>query len=80
MDFGKNTHFGNHCFANYGFTAIDVAEIRIDNHVMFGTNVQLMTPIHPLDPVLRKEGGRQALRSSLRTTSGLALERSFCQA
>ena len=56
VDFGKNIHWGNHCFANYGFTALDVAEIRIGNHVMFGTNVQLMTPIHPLDPVLRKEG------------------------
>ena len=56
VDFGKNIHWGNHCFANYGLIALDVAEIRIGNNVMFGSNVQLMTPIHPLDPELRREG------------------------
>lgn len=56
VDFGKNIHWGNHCFANYGLIALDVAEIRIGNNVMLGSSVQLMTPIHPLDPKLRLEG------------------------
>lgn len=56
VDFGKNIHWGNNCFANYGLIALDVAEIRIGNNVMFGSNVQLMTPIHPLDPKLRLQG------------------------
>ena len=56
VDFGKNIHWGDHCFANYGLIALDVAEIRIGNNVMLGSNVQLMTPIHPLDPELRLEG------------------------
>ncbi|MEY4390638.1 MAG: hypothetical protein RLZZ400_381 [Actinomycetota bacterium] len=61
VDFGYNIHWGDHCFANYGLIALDVAPIRIGSNTMFGTNVQLMTPIHPLDPELRAEGWESAL-------------------
>jgi maltose O-acetyltransferase len=60
VDFGKNIHWGKNCFANYGLIALDVAEIRIGDGTMFGSNVQLMTPIHPLDPELRAEGWESA--------------------
>jgi maltose O-acetyltransferase len=60
VDFGKNTHWGKSCFANYGLIALDVAPIRIGSGTMFGSNVQLMTPLHPLDPELRAEGWESA--------------------
>ena len=56
VDFGKNIHWGDNCFANYGLIALDVAEIHIGSGTMFGTNVQLMTPLHPLNPEMRAEG------------------------
>jgi maltose O-acetyltransferase len=61
VDFGKNIHWGDNCFANYGLIALDVAEIRIGSGTMFGSNVQLMTPIHPLDPELRSQGWEAGL-------------------
>lgn len=60
VDFGSNIHWGDNCFANFGLIALDVAEIKIGNGVMFGTNVQLMTPFHPLDPELRAQGWESA--------------------
>ena len=60
VDFGKNIHWGDNCFANYGLIALDVAPIRIGSGTMFGSNVQLMTPLHPLDPELRAEGWESA--------------------
>lgn len=60
VDFGKNIHWGDNCFANYGLIALDVAEIRIGSGTMLGSNVQLMTPLHPLDPELRAEGWESA--------------------
>ncbi len=60
VDFGNNIHWGDKCFANYGLIALDVAPIRIGSGTMLGCNVQLMTPFHPLDPVLRAEGWESA--------------------
>lgn len=60
VDFGSNIHWGDNCFANFGLIALDVAEIRIGSSVMFGSNVQLMTPFHPLDPELRAQGWESA--------------------
>jgi maltose O-acetyltransferase len=61
VDFGKNTHWGKSCFANYGLIALDVAPIHIGDGVMMGSNVQLMTPIHPLDPEFRALGWEAGL-------------------
>ena len=61
VDFGKNIHIGNNFFANFGLIALDVAEIRIGNDVMFGTNVQLMTALHPVDPEFRAAGWEAGL-------------------
>jgi maltose O-acetyltransferase len=60
VDFGTNIHWGDNCFANYGLIALDVAPIRIGSGTMFGSNVQIMTPLHPLDPELRAEGWESA--------------------
>jgi maltose O-acetyltransferase len=61
VDYGKNTHWGKGCFANYGLIALDVAPIHVGDGSMFGSNVQLMTPIHPIDPEFRATGFESAL-------------------
>jgi maltose O-acetyltransferase len=54
VDYGGNIHIGARTFANYGLIALDVAPIRIGDDVQIGTNVQLLTPTHPVDPDLRR--------------------------
>lgn len=59
-DYGTNLHIGAGSFANFGLVALDVAAIRIGDHVQMGPNVQLLTPTHPLDPDLRRAGWEAA--------------------
>lgn len=56
VDFGKNIHIGAGTFINFNLTALDVVEIRIGENCQIGPNVQLLTPTHPLDPQLRRDG------------------------
>jgi len=60
VDYGTNLYIGDGSFANFGLIALDVAPIRIGRKVQIGTNVQLLTPIHPLDPALRAQGWEAA--------------------
>lgn len=55
-DYGSSLHVGAHTFVNFGLVALDVAPIVIGDHVQIGPNVQLLTPTHPLDPDLRRDG------------------------
>ena len=48
LEYGRNVSFGPFCFANFNFTCMDVAPIRIGAQVMIGPNVTLATPMHPL--------------------------------
>lgn len=54
VDYGYQLHIGARTFANFGFTALDVAEIRVGDDVQIGPNVQLLTPTHPPDAELRR--------------------------
>ncbi len=54
VDYGHNIHIGARTFANFGLVALDVAAITIGDDVQIGTNVQLLTPTHPVDPELRR--------------------------
>lgn len=54
FDYGFNTKFGDGCYANFNLTVLDVASIVIGNRVLFGPNVSLMTPMHPLLPKERE--------------------------
>jgi maltose O-acetyltransferase len=54
-DYGYQTHVGHRVFANFGLVALDVARITIGDDVQFGPRVQLLTPLHPLDPQPRRE-------------------------
>ncbi|MGP3937197.1 sugar O-acetyltransferase [Nonomuraea sp. KM88] len=60
VDYGSHLRIGARSFANYGLVALDVAPITIGDDVQIGTNVQLMTPTHPVDPELRRAGWEAA--------------------
>lgn len=53
VDYGKFIHIGAGTFINYGLVALDVVFITIGRNVKIGTNVQLLTPTHPVEPELR---------------------------
>ncbi|GGC13093.1 maltose O-acetyltransferase [Oxalicibacterium flavum] len=53
IDYGRFLHVGDDTFVNYGLVALDVAPITIGRNVKIGTNVQLLTPTHPVEPELR---------------------------
>ena len=49
VDYGSFISVGEGSFINSGLTALDVARITIGRDVQIGPNVQLLTPIHPLE-------------------------------
>ena len=46
---------GDRTFVNFGLVALDVAGITIGDDVQIGPNVQLLTPVHPVEPGPRRE-------------------------
>ncbi|MEO0484193.1 MAG: sugar O-acetyltransferase [Planctomycetota bacterium] len=56
FEYGFTIELGDDVFMNYGCVLLDVCPIRIGSRVLFGPNVQLLTPTHPLDPVERSSG------------------------
>lgn len=61
VDYGFNLHVGAGTFINFGLTALDPAPIRIGENCQIATNVQLLTPLHPLEPTPRRDGLEKAL-------------------
>lgn len=55
-DYGINIHVGENFYANFNCTMLDVCPIRIGDNVMFGPNVQVLTPLHPLQAEERIAG------------------------
>ncbi len=55
VDYGDHITIGARTFANYNLTALDVAPITIGADCQIGPNVQLLTPIHPLEPQPRRD-------------------------
>jgi maltose O-acetyltransferase len=55
VDYGKQIRIGARTFANYGLIALDVAAITIGDDVQIGSNVQLLTPTHPVEPGPRRD-------------------------
>ncbi len=55
VDYGVHIHIGNHFFANYDLTILDVANVSIGHNVMFGPKVSLLTATHPLDKDIRND-------------------------
>jgi len=54
-DYGSQTFIGARTFANYGLLILDVATVTIGDDVRIGPNVQLLTPIHPIEPGPRRD-------------------------
>ncbi len=50
FDYGRFTTIGHGFYANYNCTILDVCPVTIGNDVLFGPNVSLLTPEHPLHP------------------------------
>ena len=48
FDYVVNTVFGERCFVNFHFVALDCCPITIGSDVMIGPNCTLATPVHPL--------------------------------
>ncbi len=48
FDYGCFTEIGERTFANFNFTVLDVAPVKIGRGVFFGPNCSLLTPLHPL--------------------------------
>ena len=52
-DYGYHITVGARTFINYGAVILDGAKVTIGQDVQIGPNVQLLTALHPLDPVER---------------------------
>ncbi|GAA1799725.1 sugar O-acetyltransferase [Luedemannella flava] len=55
VDYGRHIRIAARTFANFGLVALDVAPITIGADVQIGTNVQLLTPTHPIEPGPRRD-------------------------
>lgn len=54
VDLGVHLHLGDRTYVNFGLVALDVAHIRIGDDTKIGPNVQLLTPVHPVEPEPRR--------------------------
>jgi maltose O-acetyltransferase len=59
-DYGYNVHMGDGSFINYNSVILDGASVRIGRDVQIGPNLQIMTPVHPLDATARRESWESA--------------------
>lgn len=55
-DYGYNIEIGKNFYANYNFTVLDAAKVKIGDQVMIGPNVSLITVNHPIDKDFRAKG------------------------
>jgi maltose O-acetyltransferase len=53
-DYGAHIELGERVFFNFNCTVLDVCRVRIGSFTLFGPSVQILTPLHPLDPELRR--------------------------
>jgi len=53
-DYGTNIQLGERVFFNFNCVVLDVCPIRIGSFTLFGPAVQVYTPMHPFDAVLRR--------------------------
>jgi maltose O-acetyltransferase len=71
-DYGYLTTVGARTFINYGAVVLDAAPVTIGDDVQIGPGVQLLTPIHPLDPVQRRTGAETAKAVTIEDGAWLA--------
>jgi maltose O-acetyltransferase len=56
-DLGYNIHVGDHFYAGYNCTILDMAEVRIGHNCMIGPNVGIYTAGHSIEPKGRNKSG-----------------------
>jgi maltose O-acetyltransferase len=54
-DYGTNIELGERVFFNFNCTVLDVCKVIIGDYSQFGSGVQILTPLHPLNAALRRE-------------------------
>lgn len=59
-DHGHGIVLGEHVFINANCTFLDGGFVRIGDHTLIGSNVQIYTPHHPIDYVARRENKEYA--------------------
>ena len=67
--YGRHTRIGAHVFINFNLTVQDDAPVEIGDHCDFGSNVTIVTPVHPM---------RAAERLRMRDENGV--EKHLCYA
>jgi len=55
-DYGTNIVLGRKVFFNFNCVVLDVAQVRIGDHVLFGPAVQIYTATHPMNALERRRG------------------------
>lgn len=53
-DYGRNIHLGTRVFFNFSCIVLDVCPVTVGDHTLFGSGVQILTPLHPTDAALRR--------------------------
>ncbi len=53
-NFGKFIQLGNNVFINHACSFLDMGGITVEDHVLIGPKVNLITENHPLDPADRR--------------------------
>ncbi|MGF1748426.1 sugar O-acetyltransferase [Vibrio cionasavignyae] len=59
-DYGYNISLGKSFYCNHGCMILDGAKVTIGDNCLFGPNVVIATPGHPLDPEERARGDEYA--------------------
>ena len=54
-NWGCNTYFSAHAYANFNLTLVDDGEVHIGEHTMIGPNCTIVTTGHPIRPDLREK-------------------------
>jgi acetyltransferase-like isoleucine patch superfamily enzyme len=53
-NFGRFINIGKHVFINHACSFLDMGGITLEDHVLIGPKVNLITENHPLDPADRR--------------------------
>jgi maltose O-acetyltransferase len=53
-DYGTNIELGERVFFNFNCVVLDVCRVRIGDYTLFGSGVQILTPVHPMNAELRR--------------------------
>jgi len=57
-NWGRNTFWGDDCYANFNLSLVDDGEIHIGNNCLIAPNVVIATAGHPAEPELRRRGAQ----------------------